>query len=71
MEAVAAEEQLLVQFQGIIAEYETAQIAERTRRGKKYRAKTGHVSVLSQAPYGCRYVKRTETAPARYEVLSV
>ena len=46
MEAVAAEEQLLVQFQGIIAEYERAQIAERTRRGKKYRAKTGSIRVV-------------------------
>lgn len=60
------EDQLLVQFQGMIAEYERAQIAERTRRGKKYRAKTGQVSVLSQAPYGYLYVKRTETSPASY-----
>jgi len=29
------EDQLLVQFQGMIAEYERAQIAERCRRGKK------------------------------------
>jgi site-specific DNA recombinase len=63
------EDQLLVQFQGMIAEYERAQIAERTRRGKKYRAKTGQVSVLSHAPYGYRYVKRTEASPACYEVL--
>jgi site-specific DNA recombinase len=63
------EDQLLVQFQGIIAEYERAQIAERTRRGKKYRARTGQVSVLTGAPYGYRYVKKTETAPAYYEVL--
>jgi len=63
------EDQLLVQFQGIIAEYERAQIAERTRRGKKYRAKTGSISVLTGAPYGYRYVKRTETAAASYEVM--
>src|SRR5260370_13197046 len=30
------EDQLLVQFQGMIAEYERAQIAERCRRGKKH-----------------------------------
>ena len=30
-----AEDQLLVQFQGMIAEYERAQIAERSRRGKR------------------------------------
>ena len=68
-QVVTPEEQLLVQFQGMIAEYERAQIVERTRRGKKYRAKTGQVSVLSQAPYGYRYVKRSETSPAAYEVL--
>ena len=39
-QASTPEEQLLVQFQGMIAEYERAQIAERTRRGKKHRAKT-------------------------------
>lgn len=44
------EEQLLVQFQGMIAEYERAQIAERTRRGKRHRAKAGCVNVLSGAP---------------------
>ena len=52
--ASTPEEQLLVQFQGMIAEYERAQIAERTRRGKKHRAKTGLVNVLSGAPYGYR-----------------
>ena len=32
------EDALLVQFQGMIAEYERAQIIERTRRGKTHRA---------------------------------
>jgi site-specific DNA recombinase len=63
------EDQLLVQFQGMIAEYERAQIVERTRRGKKHRAKLGMVNVLSGAPYGYRYVKKSEGAPARYEVI--
>ena len=31
-----AEDQLLVQFQGMIAEYERAQILERYRRGKRH-----------------------------------
>ena len=52
------EERLLVQFQGMIAEYERAQIAERTRRGKRHRAKTGCVNVLSGAPYGYRDVRK-------------
>jgi hypothetical protein len=33
------EDQLLLQFQGMIAEYERAQILERSRRGKRHRAK--------------------------------
>lgn len=64
------EQRLLLQFQGMIAEYERAQIAERCRRGKRHRAKAGVISVLSSvAPYGYRYVKRTESAPALYEVV--
>src|SRR4029077_14765239 len=60
------EERLLVQFQGMIAEYERAQIAERTRRGKRHRAKTGCVNVLSGAPYGYRYVRKSDAAEAYY-----
>src|SRR6266700_3109618 len=44
--------QLLVQFQGMIAEYERAQIAERSRRGKRHRAQQGSINVLSGAPRG-------------------
>jgi site-specific DNA recombinase len=67
--ATTPEDQLLLQFQGMIAEYERAQIAERTRRGKRYRAKSGLVNVLSGAPYGYRYVKKTEFSSAYYEVI--
>src|ERR1700758_5802155 len=42
-----AEDQLLLQFQGMIAEYERAQILERSRRGKRHRVRQGQVSVLS------------------------
>src|SRR5206468_3318079 len=52
------EAELLVQVQGVIAEYEKAQILERTRRGKLHRAKAGSVSVLSGAPFGYRYVRK-------------
>ena len=68
-QASTPEEQLLVQFQGMIAEYERAQIAERTRRGKKHRAKGGSVNVLSGAPYGYRYVKKSETSAAYYDII--
>ena len=63
------EDQLLVQFQGMIAEYERAQIAERCRRGKRHRAHQGAVNVLSGAPYGYRYVRKTDTSAAAYAVL--
>jgi len=68
-QASTPEEHLLVQFQGMIAEYERAQIAERTRRGKRHRAKSGSVNVLSGAPYGYRYVKKSETSSAYYDII--
>jgi len=69
--AQTPEDHLLLQFQGMIAEYERAQILERSRRGKRHRAKLGEVSVLSQAPYGYRYVRRTDEHPAYFEVIEV
>jgi site-specific DNA recombinase len=63
------EDQLLVQFQGMIAEYERAQIAERSRRGKRHRAHQGSINVLSGAPHGYRYVRKTDTTAAYYEVI--
>src|SRR3954469_23829579 len=68
-QTTTAEDQLLVQFQGMIAEYERAQILERSRRGKRHRAHQGQVSVLSGAPYGYRYVRRSDDAAAYYEVI--
>ena len=70
-QGATAEDQLLVQFQGMIAEYERAQILERSRRGKRHRARAGEISVLSGAPYGYRYVRKTDDAPASYAVLDV
>ncbi len=68
-QGASAEDQLLVQFQGMIAEYERAQILERSRRGKRHRAQSGEVSVMSGAPYGYRYLRKTDEAPAAYVVL--
>src|SRR6266478_6809672 len=68
-QGTTAEDQLLVQFQGMIAEYERAQILERSRRGKRHRARSGEVSVLSGAPYGYRYIRKTDEAPAAYAVI--
>jgi site-specific DNA recombinase len=63
------EDQLLLQFQGMIAEYERAQIAERCRRGKKHMAQHGGVNVLSGAPFGYRYIRKSDTSAAYYEVI--
>ncbi len=63
------EDELLIQFQGMIAEYERAQIVERTRRGKAHRARAGTVNVLSGAPFGYHYLRRSDTADARYEIV--
>jgi len=67
--ATTPEEQLLAQVQGMIAEYERAQIIERTRRGKRHRARQGSINVLSGAPYGYRYVKKSDSGDAYYEVI--
>src|SRR5580700_7746025 len=67
--AATAEDQLLVQFQGMIAEYERAQILERSRRGKRHGARAGEISVLSGAPYGYRYIRKSDEAPAAYAVI--
>src|SRR6516165_9470296 len=65
------EENLLLQVQGMIAEYERAKILERCRRGKQYAARHGSVNVLSGAPYGYRYVGKHEGGgEARYQVVA-
>jgi site-specific DNA recombinase len=40
------EDQLLVQVQGVIAEYERAKFLERSRRGKRHGAQAGNVGIL-------------------------
>ena len=63
------EDQLLVQFQGMFAEYEKAQIMERYRRGKAHRARTGSINVLSGAPFGYRYLRKSDHTGAAYQVV--
>jgi site-specific DNA recombinase len=63
------ESHLLLQMQGMIAEYERAKIMERYRRGKIHAAKKGSVNVLGGAPYGYRYVdKNASGGQAFYEI---
>lgn len=67
--AETPEEHLLEQFQGVFAEYERAQITERCRRGRLHKAKQGSVTVLPNAPFGYRYVKKDNNGcNARYEL---
>ena len=64
------EDDLLLQVQGMIAEYERAKIIERHRRGKRHAARAGAVNVLSGAPYGYRYVSKYEGGgQARYDIM--
>jgi site-specific DNA recombinase len=63
------EDQLLVQFQGMFAEYEKAQLMERYRRGKTYRARAGSVNVLGGAPFGYRYRRKTPEHGATYQII--
>ncbi len=64
------EDELLLQVQGMVAEYERAKILERSRRGKRHAAQSGQVSVLSGAPYGYRYISKQDGGgQARYEIV--
>ncbi|MGO9813576.1 MAG: recombinase family protein [Isosphaeraceae bacterium] len=58
------EGRLLLQVQGIIAEYERTKIRERCRRGRLFAARSGRVSVLNKAPAG-------RNSSAQGEALSV
>src|SRR5215217_5927353 len=60
-------DQLLLQIQGAIAEYERAVLAERFRRGKLQKARDGNI-ISSKVPYGYRYEARNGAVPARLVV---
>ena len=53
---------LLIQMQGVIAEYEKAKVAERNRRGKLYRARAGEIPFW-KVSYGHRRVLGTDGRP--------
>ena len=64
------ESHLLLQMQGMIAEYERSKIIERHRRGRIHAAKRGSVNVLTCAPYGYRYIdKHTGQGEASLEII--
>ena len=51
------EDKIMNGFRGLFAEYERLKIAERMRRGKLHKARSGFV-VTSQAPYGYDYIPK-------------
>ena len=64
------EDELLLQVQGMVAEYERAKILERSRRGKRHAAHSGEVSVLSTAPYGYHYIRKQDGGgEGRFELI--
>ncbi|MBV8914803.1 MAG: recombinase family protein [Acetobacteraceae bacterium] len=66
----SAEDDLLLQVQGVIAEYERARILERSRRGRRHAARSGAISAMCGAPYGYRYLGRyAGGGTAQYEVI--
>src|SRR5918912_2349380 len=61
-------DQLLLQIQGAVAEYERAVLNERFRRGKLHKARNGQY-LGSNPPYGYRYLpKRTDGMPGQLVV---
>ena len=58
---------LLIQIQGVIAEYEKAKVAERNRRGKLYRARAGEIPFW-KVSYGYRRVVDPDTGRSRIEI---
>ena len=65
-----AEDDLLLQMQGVIAEYERAKILERSRRGRRHAARAGLLSAFTTAPFGYRYVPKDQGGGvARFEVV--
>jgi len=62
------EQQMLLQMQGVFAEYERALITERTRRGRLFWARQGRVNWGGTPTYGYRLFRVTETSPQQLAV---
>jgi site-specific DNA recombinase len=61
------EDDLPLQVQGIVAEYERAKIMERSRCVKKHAAQPGSLNLMSNAPYGYRYITVHDGGGPRFE----
>ncbi len=63
-----SDEHLLLQMQGVIAEYERAKITERTRRGKMHKMLEGKL-VTGHRTFGYKYFPKSVERPAHYKVV--
>jgi site-specific DNA recombinase len=63
------QDQLLIQFQGMFAEYGKGQLIERYLRGKAYRARSGSVNALGRRPVRPPVRPQDPEAGARYEAI--
>src|ERR687887_2579204 len=57
-------EQLVTQIRGAVAEYERTLIADRMRRGRQARLRSGHLLPWTRAPYGYRLHRERPRDPA-------
>lgn len=63
----SAEDNLLLQIQGAVSEYERAKIMDRTRRGMLHALRKGQV-YAGNTPYGYKYVPKTNTSLGTYAI---
>src|SRR5262245_56079379 len=62
------EEQMLLQIQGVFAEYERTLSKERMRRGRLFASRQGQLNGAGNPPYGYRHLRKTETVPQQLVV---
>lgn len=67
--ADSAQSNLMLGIQGLFAEYERAVIADRMRRGKLHRIRTGQL-MPPQAPYGYRYLPRDQPGGGQWRLVA-
>lgn len=63
----SAEDNLLLQIQGAVSEYERAKIMDRTRRGMLHALRRGQV-YAGNPPYGYKYIPKTNTSLGTYAI---
>jgi site-specific DNA recombinase len=61
------ENNLMLQIQGALAEYERTKILDRMRRGTIYSMKKGQAQ--SNAPFGYRYIPKDKTSVGHWEII--